>query len=149
MNGLNYEIRSLKENDLNDVAKLYTLFWNDKMNILKMKKKFGQISKNPNYIFLCAENNGKVIGVIQGIVCEEIYGDCIPFLMMENFVIDKNFRRKGIGQSLLNELEKVGKEKSCSQIIFITETDREDTVRFYENLGFDSISHKGFKKALK
>ncbi len=149
MDEIDYRIRNLNENDLNEVAELYTLFWNDKMNLSKMKEKFTQISGNSNYIFLCAEYNGKVIGTIQGIICEELYGDCIPFLVMENFVVDENFRGKGIGRRLLSELEKVGKEKNCSQIIFITETDRKDTVKFYEKLGFNSISHKGFKKSLK
>ncbi len=149
MNRINYKIRNLEKNDLNDVAKLYSLFWNDKMDVSKMKEKFEHLSKNPNYIFLCAENYGKVIGVIQGIVCEEIYGDCIPFLLMENFVVNNDFRGNGVGRHLLKELEKIGKEKNCSQIIFITETNREDTVKFYEKIGFDSISHKGFKKILK
>lgn len=67
---------------------------------------------------------------------------------MENFVVDENFRGNGIGQQLLCELERIGKKKNCSQIVFITETDRKDTVRFYEKVGFDSLSHKGFKKSL-
>ena len=149
MSNTNYKIRNLEESDLSQVAALYTLFWNEEMNLTKMQAKFGQISSNPDYIFLCAESNGKVVGTIQGIVCEEIYGDCNPFLVMENFVIDKGNRGKGLGRQLLNELEKAGKEKNCSQIIFITETDREDTVKFYEKMGFDPTSHKGFKKSLK
>ncbi|MDC6363636.1 MULTISPECIES: GNAT family N-acetyltransferase [Flavobacteriaceae] len=146
---MDYIIRNLKTEDINDVARLYALFWNDKMHIAKMKEKFGQISENPDYIFLCAEKNGTVIGTIQGIVCEEIYGDCTPFLVMENFVVDKDHRGKGIGGNLFNELEKIGKEKGCSQIIFITETDRKETIAFYKKLGFDPISHKGFKRTLK
>lgn len=149
MNKCNYKIRNIKEDDIDEIADLYTLFWNDKMNLSKMKKKFLEISKNPNYIFLCAEESGKVIGTIQGIVCEELYGECIPFLVMENFVVAENSRGKGVGRKLLNELEKTGKEKNCSQIIFITETHRKETVEFYERVGFNSISHKGFKKSLK
>ena len=149
MDNYNYKIRNIKENDLDEVAHLYTLFWNDKMNLSRMKQKFWEISKNPNYIFLCAEENGKVIGTIQGVVCEELYGECIPFLVMENFVVAENSRGKGVGRKLLNELEKIGKEKNCSQIIFITETDRKETVEFYERVGFNSTFHKGFKKLLR
>ncbi|WP_298651956.1 GNAT family N-acetyltransferase [uncultured Proteiniphilum sp.] len=149
MDNYNYKIRNIKENDLDEVAHLYTLFWNGKMNLSKMKQKFSEISKNPNYIFLCAEESGKVIGTIQGVICEELYGECTPFLVMENFVVAENSRGKGVGRELLSELEKIGKEKNCSQIIFITETDRKETVGFYERVGFNSTSHKGFKKSLK
>lgn len=149
MEKINYKIRNLNDNDLADVAELYTLFWNDSMDISKMKQKFSGVSKNPNYIFLCAEENGRVIGTIQGIVCEELYGECLPFLVMENFVIAEKYRGKGVGRQLLKELEKIGKERKCSQIIFITETDRKDTIEFYKKVGFDSTSHRGFKKSLK
>lgn len=149
MNSLDCLIRSLNEGDLEDVAKLYTLFWNDRMNLTKMKQKFTEVMQNSNYIFLCAEKEGKVVGTIQGIICEELYGDCIPFLVMENFVVAENYQGKGIGRKLLKELERVGKERNCSQIIFITEADRKETVSFYERVGFNSTSHKGFKKSLK
>ena len=149
MEKINYIIRNLNDKDLADVAELYTLFWNDSMDVSKMKQKFSGVSKNPNYIFLCAEENGRVIGTIQGIVCEELYGECLPFLVMENFVIAEKFRGKGVGRQLLKELEKIGKERKCSQIIFITETDRKDTIEFYEKVGFNSTSHRGFKKSLK
>ncbi|OJV78650.1 MAG: hypothetical protein BGO34_07555 [Bacteroidia bacterium 44-10] len=149
MDKINYKIRNLNDKDLVDVAELYTLFWKDSMDIPKMEQKFSDLSKNPNYIFLCAEENRKVIGTIQGIICDELYGDCAPFLVMENFVIAEEYRGKGIGRQLLNELEKIGKEKKCSQIIFITEADRINTVEFYERVGFNSTSHKGFKKSLE
>jgi ribosomal protein S18 acetylase RimI-like enzyme len=142
-------IRRINENDLNEVANLYTLFWNEKMNLSKMKEKFTEISTNSNYIILVAETNGKVSGTIQGIICEELYGECLPFLVMENFVVAENTRGKGIGRKLLTELEKIGKASGCTQILFITETERKDTIRFYEKLGFNSVSHKGFKKILK
>jgi ribosomal protein S18 acetylase RimI-like enzyme len=123
-------IRRIKESDLHEVAELYSLFWNEKTNLSRMRDKFREISTNPHYIFLVAEMNGSVVGTIQGIVCEELYGECYPFLVMENFVVADNFRGKGIGRKLLTELEKIGKEKCCTQILFITETERKDTINF-------------------
>lgn len=143
------KIRHINKSDLKDIATLYTLFWNDKANLTKMEQTFSILSQNPNYIFLGAEDNGKIIGTIQGVVCDELYGECIPFLVMENFVVAEDYRGKGIGRQLLNEPERIGKEKQCSQIIFITETARKETVRFYEKVGFDAASHKGFKKSLR
>lgn len=146
---IDYKIRRINESDLEEIANLYMFFWNDRMNLPKMKQKLAELSKNSNYIFLCAEKEGKVIGTIQGIICEELYGECVPFLVMENFIVHEDYRARGVGRNLLNELEKIGKENNCSQIIFITETDREETVKFYEKVGFNSESHKGFKKSLK
>ena len=149
MKTVDYKIAKVSEDDLEEIANLYILFWNDKMDLSKMKSKFTEISQNPNYIFLCAKENGKVIGTIQGIICEELYGECLPFLVMENFVVNESYRGKNIGRNLLKELENIGKERKCSQIIFITESDRRQAIKFYENQGFNSNSHKGFKKSLE
>lgn len=114
-----------------------------------MRTVFRKLADDTNYIFLCAEIDGKIVGTIQGIVCYELYGECNPFLVMENFVVDAQYRQKGIGRMLLNELESIGKERKCSQIIFITETQRRDAVEFYQKMGFDPTSHAGFKKSLE
>ena len=59
-----------------------------------------------------------------GIVCDELYGECNPFLVMEDLVVDKGYRKIGIGRALMIELEKFAKEWNCIQILFVTESDR-------------------------
>ncbi len=141
-------IRKLEEKDLDELSLLYKQFWNEESNIETMKKKYQEIKNNPNYIILSAVINGTLVGSICGVVCEELYGACRPFLVMEDLIVDKNMRKKGIGKALLEKLENFGKERKCSQIIFITETNRIDAVSFYEKMGFKSKTHTGFKKLL-
>jgi ribosomal protein S18 acetylase RimI-like enzyme len=142
-------IRKLTDADIDSLAELYKLFWNDDQNINKMKLRFDELKNNQKYIFLCAAIDDRVIGTIMGIICEELYGDCKPFLVMEDLVVHNDFRNMKIGTLLLTELEKIGKENECSQIIFITESNRKETISFYEKLGFNSKTHIGFKKKLK
>ncbi len=137
------------ENDLKPLAKLYKQFWNEDSNIEKMKIKYKELENNPNYIFLCAIIYKIVVGSVMGIVCEELYGECRPYMLMEDLVVDKEYGRMGIGKSLMNELEKIAKERDCYQMLFITDTDRRNAVSFYESLGFDSKTHIGFKRPIK
>jgi hypothetical protein len=44
-------------------------------------------------------------------------------------------------------LQKQARQRSCTQILFITEADRADAVAFYESAGFDSRKHVGFKRS--
>ena len=39
--------------------------------------------------------------------------------------------------------------KNPNYIIFVTESERTDALRFYESLGYKSDAYKGFKKRLK
>lgn len=83
-----------------------------------------------------------------GIVCRELYGDCRPFLVVENMIINKQHQRKGIGHLLLLELEKYAKIQNCTQMILVTEKDRLDACGFYEKYGF-SKNNKGYKKKIQ
>ena len=143
------KIRELIHDDIKSLVDLYEIFWGEKSDRKKMERKFQDLENNPNYIFLCAEKENKVIGTIQGIICEELYGGCQPFLLMENFVIDKKHRKQGVGKILLTSLEDIAKIRGCTQILFITEANRKDTIKFYESVGYSSETHKGFKKSLK
>ncbi len=142
-------IREIDKNDLGSLIKLYQEFWGDISNLQKMQSLYDKLIKNPDYIILCAEIEQKVVGTLMGIVCYELYGDCKPFIVMENLVIEPNYRKKGIAKALLTELEKIAKNKNCSQVQFITEKNRKDAVSFYSSMGFNPSSHIGFKKLLK
>ncbi len=59
------------------------------------------------------------------------------------------YRRKGIGNALMTEIEQRAIENDCYQIFLITHNDRLEAIAFYESLGFNPNTHKGFKKPLK
>lgn len=138
-------IRTLEKSDLENLAYLYEQFWGEKSDISKMICQFDIIERENNHIFLVAEKDGLLIGSVMGVVCKELYGDCSPFLVVENMIVDKPFRENGIGTKLLSELESTAKKLHCSQMILITEADRHDACNFYEKYGFEK-NKKGYKK---
>ncbi len=140
-------IRMLEKRDLAQLAILYKQFWGDESNVQKMEEQFDIISHEGNHIILVCEINNAVVGSVMGIVCKELYGDCNPFLVVENMIVDKSSRHKGIGTLLLHELERLAKERYCTQMILVTENDRIDACNFYEKYGF-SKNNKGYKKKL-
>lgn len=82
-----------------------------------------------------------------GVICRELYGACRPFLVVENFIVDKNHLRKGIGTLLMNELEQKARERNCTQMLLVTEKDRTDACGFYTSYGFQT-NNAGYKKKL-
>lgn len=142
------EIERLTEGDLPRLAELYKQFWGEDSSLDKMRATFQKLSNNPNYVFLVAKSNRRVVGSVMGIVCEELYGECRPFMVVEDVIVDKEQRRKGIGASLMHELETIAADRVCGYIIFVTEKERIDAHRFYESLGYKPDAYKGFKKRL-
>jgi GNAT superfamily N-acetyltransferase len=142
------EIMDLVIEDIPQLSILYKSFWGENSNIDKMKNSFDKLKHDNSYIFLCVKEDGVLIGSVMGIICEELYGDCKPFMVVENMVIDANYRRKRIGNKLFIELEKKARERNCSQIILVTESNRKDACNFYESIGFDPNKNKGYKKKI-
>ena len=140
-------IRDIKENDLSQLSKLYYQFWGDKSDVDKMKEQLQFIKSENNHIILVCEDDGKIIASVMGIICRELYGDCRPFLVVENMIVDKEYRNQSIGTQLLTKLEIKAKERNCTQMILVTEKDRKDACAFYEKFGF-SHNTTGYKKKL-
>lgn len=142
------KIRRTTKEDIKELALLYKQFWNEDSLIELMEIKFIELQENPNYILLSALEENHLIGSVLGIICEELYGECKPFLLIEDLIVDHKYRRKGIGKALMTEIEKLALENDCYQILLITHNDRKDVIAFYESLGFNPDTHKGFKKTL-
>lgn len=141
-------IREMIAEDIPQLEQLYRQFWGEESCFETMKKQFHKLHKNNSHIFIIAIENNNLIGSVMGVICEELYGDCKPFLVLENMIVDKNYRNKGIGKALISELEKIATKRGCFQVIFVTERNRVDAVKFYESAGYSSHTHIGFKKKL-
>ncbi|MCL2141530.1 MAG: GNAT family N-acetyltransferase [Methanimicrococcus sp.] len=144
--GVDVEIRTLEIGDMASLAKLNRHFWNEESDVEEMERKFCDLQNNPSYIFLCAVEGAELVGSIMGIVCDELYGTCKPFLVVENMVVDPKYRRKGIAKLLFEELEKQSVIKGCRYAILVTDTEREGACKFYESVGFHPTKNKGYKK---
>jgi ribosomal protein S18 acetylase RimI-like enzyme len=142
------KIRKLTEDDLVGLAALYKQFWGQSSSLEKMRATFQRLNKNPNYILLVADEENVLVGSVMGIICEELYADCRPFMVIEDVIVDEHQRRRGIASSLMRELEGQAVERHCAYIIFVTESERKDAHRFYESLGYKSGAYIGFKKRL-
>jgi GNAT superfamily N-acetyltransferase len=141
-------IRELKETDLESLAELYVQFWGETSCPERMRETFRRLKDNPDYIFLVAEHKGHIAGSLMGIICEELYGECRPFLVIEDVIVDKASRHKGIGSALIRKIENCAISRNCNYIIFVTESERTEALPFYQSLGYSPEAYRGFKKRL-
>ena len=138
----------LADGDLPTLAGLYKQFWGEDSSPEKMREVFGRLSEDPDYLFLGARHGRTLVGSALRVVCEDLYGDCRPFLLIEDFVVDESRRRLGVGSALIRELERHAAERDCAYILLLTDAYRDDAVRFYESLGYECDRYRGFKKRL-
>jgi GNAT superfamily N-acetyltransferase len=102
---------------------------------------------DPVHILLAVRDEGECVGTATGVVCHGLYGGFDAYLVIEDVVVDPAHRRRGIATALLGELERLGREVGCKQVILLTESCRSDAVALYESAGYQG-SWTGFKKKL-
>lgn len=89
-------IRKMIVEDIPKLALLYKQFWNEGSCVETMIKQFEKLHRNSSYVLLSAVEDDELIGSVMGIVCEELYGKCEPFMVVENMIVDKEHRRRGV-----------------------------------------------------
>ncbi len=139
-------VREMVIGDIPQLANLYKQFWNEDSCVDTMYQKYNQFLKEGSHILLSAVENNQLIGSVMGVICGELYGDCRPFLVLENMIVNKDYRNKGVGKELISKLEEIATKRNCTQVILVTETNRTDACKFYESAGYSSLI-KGLKRS--
>ena len=67
-----------------------------------------------------------------------------PFGVIENVVTRPEYRRSGIGTSVMLTAIDHARERGCYKILLMSGREREGAHRFYERLGFSADEKKGF-----
>ncbi|HPR79490.1 MAG TPA: GNAT family N-acetyltransferase, partial [Candidatus Limiplasma sp.] len=107
-------VRSVEACDLPQLAALYEQFWGEPSYPEKMASQLENLERKGSHIVLCAAEGDQLLGSVMGVVCEELYGDCRPFLVAENMIVDRDCRRGGVGRALLAELENHARQRGCT-----------------------------------
>jgi GNAT superfamily N-acetyltransferase len=96
---------------------------------------------------LIAEVDGHVVGWLHATISE--YVEAEACVVICGLVVDRSYRRKGIGRMLIERAEEWAKEQGCSVVRLWSSAPRAASHRFYEQLGYTNIKTQySFAKSL-
>jgi GNAT superfamily N-acetyltransferase len=141
------QIRQCNNDDFNDAVALLHQLWPDKpLNRKLLRIVFDHALTSEWQKYLCAVENDRVIGfgslTIKNNLWQEGY-----IAHIDELVVDSEYRGKGIGTQLLQQLMIQAKEKGCRRIELDTAFHRKEAHRFYEQQGFENRAYL-FSKVL-
>ena len=143
-------IRKTIINDFNGVINLYKqLFEAEKVfdeNIIKTykidekeEKKIKKRIRSRKVIFLVAEIDDKIVGLIDGYIIESIYfKEKIAYL--DHLCVDEKYRNNGIGSKLIEKFSDVSKSKGAKYIKLNAFENNIPAVSLYNKYGFEEYS---------
>ncbi len=138
-------IREFSLNDVHDVTPLMEQLGYP-TTFDKLYKRLSSIQSFANYQTLVAEQNGNVVGMI-GFSLQYFYEYDGTFAQVGVFIVDKGFRRRGIGKELLVEAEKWAKRQGVLKVLINSgnREERQGSHQFYAQMGYHAKS-VGFLK---
>src|SRR4030042_3716161 len=133
-------IRTATENDLPRILELYQQLAippvddRDEQDpvIESHRQAFADIKSLPGCEVIVAEEDGQVIGTSMLMIVPNLSHSGKPWIIVENVVVDKNFRRTGAGKLLMEYIKRKAKETGCCKIQLMSDKRRtEEAHKFY------------------
>lgn len=137
----------LKEEDLEEVAKLYDAERPRNTNRIKMKQTFNKIKDNPDYKMVVVKYNDAIVGFAQVMIHQDIFEENNPFITIWSVRVKKEYRRLKIGTRLFEHIERIAKGINCEFICLLADKDNNVANEFYKKLNYEC--NNGYVKNLK
>ncbi|MFP4662759.1 MAG: N-acetyltransferase family protein [Halanaerobiales bacterium] len=142
-------IRKVNERDLSQISLLFAQFGEGAPDLEQMMDIFNNYKENPDYLYICAEEDGQIVGSITGVRCYHLLTQYSPYMVLETVIVHEEHRGKGIGKKLMLKVEEIARKKACKEIMFVSSAHRKKAHKFYELLGYELDVVQGFRKSLE
>lgn len=97
----------------------------------------------PTRIFACIGKSGKIIGIIRLTFSYRLDGLCKGYI--EDFVVDRIERKKGVGQALLEKTLETAKKMRIDMVHLTSNPKRVAANRLYKKIGFKPYKTNYYK----
>jgi len=144
------EIRKATKSDVEGLNQLYFQLSNGDHGLSPhFTAIFAQMQADDSYHLMVAiDEDMRVIGSLLGIVCRSLAENYEAFLVIEDVIVDQEYRRAGVGRALFEKMDEIAHENKCAYSILVSSGFRKEAHQFYENMGY-SDSVIGFRKKFR
>lgn len=140
------EIRRINLNDLDRVFELLNELYENKLKYKKFKEIYNLKLNDTNSYYIVAILNNRIVGLLTSEIQVKLHR-AKKQSFIEDLIVDKEYRRQGIGKALLHNAIDYAKESDCEVIELTSYIENESAHRFYEDSSFIKHSYK-FKQYL-
>jgi ribosomal protein S18 acetylase RimI-like enzyme len=125
------------EQEMKHFAKLVQTYISEKK--AKKKKENRKNKKNTMMLILVAEVDSKVVGIASLVFLPRL-NRTRPEAWIPDFIVDQQYRNRGIGKKLLEKCISIAKKEKCWRIRLETGLSRKGAQRFYKKLQMEPFA---------
>ena len=139
---LSAKIRKAEPKDLDSIYKFLCELESEELEYEVFKRIFGENISNPNYVYFVLDNETTTVGFIS-FHTQNLLHHCGTVGEIQELYVDGNYRDRGFGKLLVNEVKKYAEINKLKSIEVSSNNKRTENVKVYESLGFD-LTHNKF-----
>jgi GNAT superfamily N-acetyltransferase len=113
----------------------------------KMQRALRALLRKRDETLLVAAKDGRIVGSTHVLIFRHLGRALRPVAIVENVIVDANFRRAGIGEQLMAAAIQIARRQNCYKLSLTTNRKRKPAHRFYERIGWNR-THFGYTFSL-
>jgi GNAT superfamily N-acetyltransferase len=139
-------IREANINDLEEILQLYLYLHEESVPEQNehLTDTWEQIINDPNHHLIVKEIGGKIVSSCVCVIIPNLTRNVRPYAFVENVVTHADYRGKGYATDCLNYAKEIALKENCYKMMLLTGSKRPETLRFYENAGYNSNDKTAF-----
>ena len=139
-------VREARIEDLDELLRLYLFLHEDSIPEMNehLEKTWNQIIEDPNHHLIVNEIDGKIVSSCVCVIIPNLTRNVRPYAFVENVVTHADYRGRGLARECLNYAKEISEKENCYKMMLLTSSKKSETLRFYENSGYNSGDKTAF-----
>ena len=139
-------VREARIEDLDELLRLYLFLHEDSIpeSNEHLEKTWNQIIEDPNHHLIVNEIDGKIVSSCVCVIIPNLTRNVRPYAFVENVVTHADYRGRGLARECLNYAKEISEKENCYKMMLLTGSKKSETLRFYENSGYNSGDKTAF-----
>ena len=139
-------IREANITDIEEILQLYLYLHEDSVPEQNehLTDTWEQIINDPNHHLIVKEIDGNIVSSCVCVIIPNLTRNVRPYAFVENVVTHADYRGKGYATECLNYAKEIALKENCYKMMLLTGSKRPETLRFYENAGYNKNDKTAF-----
>ena len=139
-------VREVRKEDLDALLNLYLFLHEDSIPEMNehLEKTWNQIIEDQNHHLIVNEIDGKIVSSCVCVIIPNLTRNVRPYAFVENVVTHADYRGRGLARECLNYAKEISEKENCYKMMLLTGSKKSETLRFYENSGYNSGDKTAF-----
>lgn len=114
-----------------------------------LPERIAAITNSEHTHLLVCDDGEDILATALLCLCQDVMFGNQPFALVENVVVSADYKREGIGKSMMDYIEAFCVDQDCSKIMLLTSSENRDGRDFYTAMGYAPDAKIGFVKYRK